>query len=500
MFSGAYATSSIKLLPILRPLSAKFNPVSIALTASPIRGISPKTGFTALVTLLPTSTTLGSALPTLVATFFIVLPTYKTLHSTFQNEISEYRKYIENVDFCSEILKLKETQLKEEFMLSVLSIDAFTTTILKKELKENDNHCFIFNIQPFVTFYKNFIVHLEPSNKGNASQKIDEITSKIVKNPSKFKIFFISVDGDLHYDQFFQKQFGRLLKLYKEGGLSNVLDNLLDDGLLFSSDFLDINKNMRNKIQSNKIIINPFIPQKTINIFSVNEIIQAGEALFDRSSIGKMRDSYPIILFTIKNSLNLLHNYTNECFFYFIIFSFWSEAQLNEHITPNTRVYLINTLIHIFFQLFNEFSKTLPENVSMKNKPFCSQIFLTINKIQRIIPTLLAESYSIERFCEGLGIDRLSSHPCENRIGNIRTECNGNHSTENVFNSKTRYEYLKYALKDLNIKEDRPTHLNLGGCKTSVGEINFDFTIDDKKFAKFWADLSFLTSCYDYFF
>ena len=32
-------------------------------------------------------------------------PTYKTLHSTFQNEISEYRKYIENVDFCSEILK-----------------------------------------------------------------------------------------------------------------------------------------------------------------------------------------------------------------------------------------------------------------------------------------------------------------------------------------------------------------------------------------------------------
>lgn len=56
-------------------------------------------------------------------------PTYKTLHSTFQNEISEYRKYIENVDFCSEILKLKETQLKEEFMPSVLSIDAFTTTI-----------------------------------------------------------------------------------------------------------------------------------------------------------------------------------------------------------------------------------------------------------------------------------------------------------------------------------------------------------------------------------
>ncbi|KAK8857951.1 hypothetical protein M9Y10_013050 [Tritrichomonas musculus] len=240
---------------------------------------------------------------------------------------------------------------------------------------------------------------------------------------------------------------------------------------------------MRNKIQSNKIIINPFIPQKTINIFSVNEIIQAGEALFDRSSIGEMRDSYPIILFTIKNSLNLLHNNTNECFFYFNFFSFWSEAQLNEHITPNTRVYLINTLIHIFFQLFNEFSKTLPENVSMKNKPFCSQIFLTNNKIQRIIPTLLAESYSIERFCEGLGIDRLSSHPCENRIGNIRTECNGNHSTENVFNSKTRYEYLKYALKDLNIKEDRPTRLNLGGCKTSVGEINFDFTIGDKKFA-----------------
>lgn len=100
-----------------------------------------------------------------------------------------------------------------------------------------------------------------------------------------------------------------------------------------------------------------------------------------------------------------------------------------------------------------------------------------------VCPTLTAESFSIDRYCDGLGIDRLSSHPCENRIGNIRTECKGNHSTENVLYSTTRYEYLKYALKDLNIKEDRPIRLNLGGCKTSVGEIDFDFTIDDKTFA-----------------
>ena len=43
----------------------------------------------------------------------------------------------------------------------------------------------------FILKYKNFIIHLETSDKGNASHKIDEIASNIIKISSlKFQFFF----------------------------------------------------------------------------------------------------------------------------------------------------------------------------------------------------------------------------------------------------------------------------------------------------------------------
>ena len=81
-------------------------------------------------------------------------------------------------------------------------------------------------------------------------------------------------------------------------------------------------------------------------------------------------------------------------------------------------------------------------------------------KLQRTIPTLISESYSLNYQCDGLGIDRLSSHPCENRIGNIRSECNGDHSMKNVLDMTCKHEFLKGTLKQLQLKEDRPTRVN----------------------------------------
>ena len=52
-------------------------------------------------------------------------------------------------------------------------------------------------MQSFDISIKPFILHLEPFSKGNGSKEIDKITNKILKIPSKFKILFVSVDGDL---------------------------------------------------------------------------------------------------------------------------------------------------------------------------------------------------------------------------------------------------------------------------------------------------------------
>ena len=53
-----------------------------------------------------------------------------------------------------------------------------------------------------------------------------------------------------------------------------------------------------------------------------------------------------------------------------------------------TQIFLINTVVHIFISVYEEYSKDLPENVSFKNRPLCRQLFVSINKLYIIIPTL----------------------------------------------------------------------------------------------------------------
>ena len=105
----------------------------------------------------------------------------------------------------------------------------------------------------------------------------------------------------MHYDIFFKRQFDRLIALYGENDLQNVFDHFFDFGPIWSSDFLHLSKNARSNLLNNKCIVYPFINQKTVNSFEINQILKLGEALTDRSNIGEMRDCYPIQIFIISN-------------------------------------------------------------------------------------------------------------------------------------------------------------------------------------------------------
>ena len=178
------------------------------------------------------------------------------------------------------------------------------------------------------------------------------------------------------------------MNLYKEGGIENVQAHLIDDGPVWSSDFLHIDKNVRFKLMNNKCIINPFVPQKAINSFIINSLLDVDDALTDRSCIGKMRDIYPLILFTVRNSLILLNSYTRESFFYFIVFALWSESKMNETLAPKTRLFIVNVVLHIMICIYEEYIKPLPSNVSMKNILNRSTLFKEGTKISNLLTKL----------------------------------------------------------------------------------------------------------------
>lgn len=60
---------------------------------------------------------------------------------------------------------------------------------------------------------------------------------------------------------------------------------------------LHIFKNGRSWIINNKVLINPEIPDQFVNSEDLNEILNLGPALLDKSLVGKLRYIYPISIF-----------------------------------------------------------------------------------------------------------------------------------------------------------------------------------------------------------
>ena len=63
---------------------------------------------------------------------------------------------------------------------------------------------------------------------------------------------------------------------------------------------------------------------------------------------------------------------------------------------------------------------------------------------------------------------------------------------ENVLDTTCKHEFLKGTSKKLNIKNDRPTRLNLGGCKLTTGSLDFDFQLDYASFTEIILKLVFI--------
>ena len=223
---------------------------------------------------------------------------------------------------------------------------------------------------------------------------------------------------------------------------------------------------------SSNIVINPFSKASSINSFYINEILNLGPFLDDRSSVGKMRDAYPVSLFNFQNAIIFLENNKFEAFSYIFIYALWNKAILNVNLHPFTRKYLLLTLLHILVNLFMEHSKRLPENIKFKKSK--DNHFVTIftkGKLKSWIPTVAIQASEIEKGDLKLGIGRAGSHCVEIRIGSIRVYCKYDHRLEKIFHSAASITIIKEIAHVLFPDAHKKSCLSSGRCRLSMGDL-----------------------------
>ena len=228
----------------------------------------------------------------------------------------------------------------------------------------------------------------------------------------------------------------------------------------------------------------------------IEEILNLGDALTDRSSLAKMRDCHPLNIFTISNSLKIFQKLEKDTFLFFILFSIWNECVLNMAFSIKLRIFLFEIILRIFIKVENYITNnTLGKFVGFKkseSKPFV--FFVNPNKIKRVILTMLGQIAILLKKNPKIALDRAGSHVEENFIGTIRDLCNGDNQWTTVKHNLSRYEYILRYSENKFYKPQRK-RANMGGIPINIDGFGINFLNNPKTISENLFNLMVHNNC-----
>lgn len=125
--------------------------------------------------------------------------------------------------------------------------------------------------------------------------------------------------------------------------------------IFYISDLLHIIKLARKRITKGPITISNWLKSK-FNKQPLEDILHLGIILSDESSLGYMKDYYPIKLFNIHNVLKLYQENKFNEFLYLLPFSLWVEALMSPSLTKKSRLYLLRISFYLFYSFLSQYN------------------------------------------------------------------------------------------------------------------------------------------------
>ena len=195
----------------------------------------------------------------------------------------------------------------------------------------------------------------------------------------------------------------------------------------------------------------------------MNEILNLGLALTDRTSPGKMRDIYPLQIFTLENVVILAEAQQWSMAFYLLLYALWVSSVRN----PGLSLQMRKDFLQMAFEIFmmhkcnvQYLSTNVSQNRSKSKLQFsCSDIHCT-----RILNTLFILLRELTTRPENLAISRIGTHSLECQFGLIRLMCRNKHSWDKILSSFSRLMVIKSITQifgQIRIKD----RVNVSGVK-----------------------------------
>ena len=419
---------------------------------------------------------------------FLTLPCPDTLYGRFTGVQEGWKSVLLEQSQIRKICDLfrRRNGIKGDALVDVgIGIDAMSMeplSITCEGVPQLHNHVFAFMMLPLLPEYKPITLHLMTSPSGNAGTCVRSTINalKISLTDAKFKVHFIATDGDSGYSCFHENMFTWWHDAFKGKGLECALALLegreMDDVIV--SDLLHLLKNARARIINGNVTMN-LDGMFSFNAQDMESVLHLGKSLCDRSSTGKMRDQYPLEIFTVENFMKLLMGGHVNMAFFVLPYSLWNLAVRSPDVAVQMRMDLLSFVMEIF-SFHEECLTNLNQDVVSDHKRRdIPQYFCSLHHCRRVLNTLAITLMELRKSPTKLSLDRIGTHVLECQFGVIRMLCHYKHDWKRILrafaNSMLVTDIASLLGHDITVR----ARVNHGGVKiseNSLGHVYFSTT------------------------
>ena len=294
------------------------------------------------------------------------------------------------------------------------------------------NYCFIFLLQPLNANIPCLTLHLLPTSSGVATEDIQDTVDELIEicKDEKVDIRYVSADGDCGWNCRFRSMFKVMesVQFTDLGGFSlDVFEKCeKSETPLAVTDLLHCVKAARGRFIDHTLVIWTSDLTTQTNYEAVCRVLNScSRSLSDRTQMGRMRDFYPIELFTIGNVVRLLQHRLFPDAFYFLSYSLLLVVIRVPFLRMDFRMQLLSAAYGLFSYIHNDIErmtfKPKDKRVPQRYKGKAEYItFAELQTVQRILCTITAYASAFQLHSEDLRTDALGTHIVEQRIGQSR--------------------------------------------------------------------------------
>ena len=298
---------------------------------------------------------------------------------------------------------------------------------------------------------------------------------------------YIAADGDRGWNSRFRDVCKELQSVrYQDIGnfCLEVYNRCRAPGIqLAITDPLHYMKAARSRYINNVIVVTKGDLTSTADVAKAERVLKVGLALSDKSHLGKMRDFYPLALFTLRNVLKLLNKRLYADAFYFVFRALLLLVIRVPFFNMRFRMKLLSVTYSLFYEVFtdviseiSEPTETIEPTESPSTQPadppkvhqrrFEPTDLVTFGEsstLMRMLCTIVSLGSAFVLQPENLRTDSLGTHIVEQGIGEGRED--GDSWWERLLSRFTRNAFKTLCLEIDGTPMNVSGRLETAGCR-----------------------------------